>query len=226
MCRFIIKKRKMNKELEKKVEQAVKQTGPNDVRETWADIVGYEGKYQVSTLGRVRSLMYHNTKEIYRVGYLRPAKDNKGYLRCALSKDNKLKTYKVHRLVAMAFIPNPDNYSQVNHIDGNKENNSVGNLEWCDNSMNQLHAYKIGLKPPHKGGSVAVVLYDNLGSVIEFETKMEAANYLGYKSINPINRAIKLSTTCNGYFVKYKSMGRKPSLRYHPELSGCITTRS
>lgn len=94
-------------------------------QEIWKDIEGYEGLYQVSNLGRVK-----------RAYILKPYKDKKGYLAVQLSKHNKVKRLFVHRLVAMAFIPNPNNLPQVNHKDRNTSNNHMGNLEWCDARYN------------------------------------------------------------------------------------------
>ena len=149
-------------------------------QEIWKDIEGYEGKYQVSNYGNVRSLMYHNTKGIKRISSLKPATDGKGYLRCALSKNNILTTFKVHRLVAQAFIPNPLNLPQVNHLNGDKQDNRVENLEWCTNSMNQKHAYKIGLTPHHATKHYGVIIKDaEKGIEIKFRTLKEASLYVG-----------------------------------------------
>lgn len=119
------------------------------MKETWCDVFGYEGLYQVSNLGRVKALekridsgKCHRT---WKEHFLAFAIDRKGYFRVSLSKNGCSKTYKVHRLVAEAFIPNPNLLPQVNHIDGNKENNVVDNLEWCSQSENMLHAYAHGL---------------------------------------------------------------------------------
>lgn len=98
--------------------------------EIWKDIEGYEGKYQVSNLGNIRSLNYNHTK--IRKLYI----DENGYKKITLSKNCKLKTLKVHRLVAQAFISNHNNYTEVNHIDENPSNNCVENLEWCTRSYN------------------------------------------------------------------------------------------
>ena len=100
------------------------------IEEIFKDIEYYEGKYQVSNLGRVKSLKFGKEKII------KPGKDSKGYLRVNLYENGKHKTVKVHRLVANAFIDNPLNLPQVNHIDENKENNIVDNLEWCDGKYN------------------------------------------------------------------------------------------
>ena len=102
--------------------------------EVWKDIKGYEGLYQVSNLGNVMSLHYRGTKNKKQL--LKPAKDKDGYLSIALYKDGKTKQYRVHRLVASAFIPNPNNYSQVNHINEIKDDNRVENLEWCTAKYN------------------------------------------------------------------------------------------
>ena len=92
------------------------------------DIAGYEGLYAVTSCGKVWS--YRNEK------FLTPFTDKDGYLHVNLHKDDKMKKYKVHRLVAAAYIPNPDNLPQVNHKDENKANNCLQNLEWCDCKYN------------------------------------------------------------------------------------------
>ena len=116
------------------------------MEEIWRDVKGYEGLYQVSNLGRIKSLErfiktrknkngmngYIHKQESIRI----PTKDYKGYLRLNLCKEGKQKPFKVHRLVAQAFIPNPNNLPQVNHKDENKENNCITNLEWCTNEYN------------------------------------------------------------------------------------------
>lgn len=112
------------------------------MNEIWRKIEGFE-KYEVSNLGRVRSLNYRKTKE---TKILKPGKDKKGYLKVNLYKSSKHSSKRVHRLVATAFIPNLDNKTQVNHIDGNKQNNTVSNLEWCTNSENMQHAWRTGLR--------------------------------------------------------------------------------
>ena len=158
-------------------------------QEIWKDIEGYEGKYQVSNYGNVRSLMYHNAKGIKRISLLKPATDNRGYFRCALSKNNILKTYKVHRLVAQAFIPNPNNYPQINHLDGNKKNNNAENLEWCTNSVNQIHAYSHNLNQGSRGkGTIIGVTYPN-GNYIEYSSLKKAAQALG---VHPVTIKIKI----------------------------------
>ena len=103
--------------------------------EVWKELLGY----QVSTYGRVKSFKRGGIK------ILKPDVNRKGYLFVALYKNGKRTFFKIHRLVALAFVPNPENKPQVNHIDGNKLNNFVGNLEWVTNSQNQQHAFDIGL---------------------------------------------------------------------------------
>lgn len=105
--------------------------------EVWKDIKGYEALYQVSNLGRVKSLNYHRTgKE----RILKPGTQTKGYLKVPLYKYGKIEEFRVHRLVAEAFIPNPNKYPCVNHKDENKQNNSVDNLEWCTVQYNTVYS--------------------------------------------------------------------------------------
>lgn len=105
--------------------------------EIWKDIKGFENRYQISNLGNLRN---SKTKQI-----LKFRKNSRKYLTITIRKDVKTYCYLVHRLVAEAFIPNPNNYPQINHIDGNKTNNSADNLEWCTASNNQKHAYRTKL---------------------------------------------------------------------------------
>lgn len=104
--------------------------------EIWKPIKNFKNKYYVSDTGLIK-----NNKD----KLLTPRPNKKGYLRVDLWKNNKKKHYRVHRLVAMAFIPNPQNKPQVNHKDGNKQNNCVDNLEWCTNEENRKHAIANGL---------------------------------------------------------------------------------
>ena len=101
--------------------------------EQWKPIDGFEDLYAVSSLGRVKSLNYNHTgKE----KILKPGKNSSGYLLVNLYKDRKRKAFKVHKLVAEAFIPNPEGFEQINHKDENKINNCVSNLEFCDCKYN------------------------------------------------------------------------------------------
>lgn len=111
------------------------------MKEIWKDIEGYVGIYQVSNLGNVKRLRHEEFKcaQGYRVRkemQLKPTKDEKGYLHVGLCKDGGQITRRVHRLVAEAFIDNPNELPEINHKDENKENNAVDNLEWCTSSYN------------------------------------------------------------------------------------------
>lgn len=109
------------------------------MNEIWKWITGYEGKYKVSSLGRIMSYAQNSNGKI-KNGY----KDKKGYLTIYLyDSDGNGKWYKIHRLVGQAFIPNPNNLPQINHKDEDKTNNCVDNLEWCDNWYNCHYGTKI-----------------------------------------------------------------------------------
>lgn len=108
------------------------------MKEIFKDIKDYDGLYQISNCGRVKSLK--------RNIILKPSANNKGYLHVILYKNGNSKIGRIHRLVAENFIPNPGNKPQINHIDGHKSNNNVNNLEWVTNSENQKHAFKMGLQ--------------------------------------------------------------------------------
>ena len=121
------------------------------MREEWREVAGYEGLYEVSNLGNIRALdrtvkgnSKRGTQNIS--GHAKKKSIAKtGYEVVLLHKDGSYKTKTIHRLVAKAFIPNPDNRPIVNHLDGNKRNNRVTNLEWCTQKRNVQHAYEIGL---------------------------------------------------------------------------------
>lgn len=185
------------------------------MNEVWVDIENYEGLYRISNLGNVESLQrITKGKHIRVVPYKRLAlnKNKDGYVQVNLWKNNKLKRYKTSVLVATHFISNVDNKPQVNHIDGNKDNNRFDNLEWVTASENLKHAHRIGIK---KQSPVAVKKliqhnvevkskpinqYDLLGNYIET-----------HKSISSASRKLKISPAqisrvCNGKRKTTKGM--------------------
>ena len=130
----------------------------NQQQEIWKDVKGYEGLYQISSWGRVKSCdkvipqCFKDSRgkvDMHRKGKIMKISVYKrdGYCYISLSKNGVKKKYKIHRLVAMAFIenPKPKEFDMVNHIDGITNNNNVNNLKWCDNRQNQEHAIRIGL---------------------------------------------------------------------------------
>ena len=158
------------------------------------DVVGYEGLYAVTSCGKVWS--YKNKK------FLNPYTDGcRGYLQVNLCKDGKVKTYKIHRLVAEAYIPNPDNLPQVNHKDENKTNNCLQNLEWCDAKYNNNYGTRIekssnSLKKP--------ILQFTLDG--EFVREWPSATDVGRVAVKSINNCLKgRHKTAYGYIWKYKN---------------------
>lgn len=110
----------------------------------WRDIVGYEGYYQVSNTGIVRSLDRHDCRNRFRPSkIMTQSNDSDGYKLVTLSKDGKHKTAKVHQLVAVAFVPNTNNYPEINHKDENKANNAATNLEWCTTRYNLTYGHRL-----------------------------------------------------------------------------------
>lgn len=125
------------------------------MEEIWKDIEGYEGMYQVSNLGRVRSLgRIVKLRDSFRrlsTKVLSPRLKHNGYNQVVLQKDGQRVDVSIHRLVGIAFIPNPENKHQINHKNGIKTDNRVENLEWCTGSENIVHADKTGLRIMPKG---------------------------------------------------------------------------
>lgn len=156
--------------------------------ELWKDIPNYEGLYQISNLGNIMS--------IRRKRLIKSDRRKDGYIQVHLTKDKKMKNFLLHRLVAITFIENYNDYEFINHIDGNKENNSLNNLEWCDRSYNILHAYDNELIKKRK----KVGQYDKDNNLLNiYESIMEAS-----KKTN-IDRS-HISACCKGK-KKYKSAG-------------------
>lgn len=113
--------------------------------EIWKDIKGYEGEYQISNKGRIKSIRYIVKYDGIVEKIMKPGNNGRGYLTTMIGRGGNTKSVKIHRLVAEAFIPNPYGLPEVNHIDGNKENNNVYNLEWVSHQDNMRHAYKTNL---------------------------------------------------------------------------------
>lgn len=172
--------------------------------EEWRDVYGYEGFYQVSSKGRVRSLDRESSGKKYR-GKILSSKVAAGYRIVGLCKDGKKASQRVHRLVARAFIENPDNLSEVNHLDGNKNNNCVENLEWCTSRENKIHAWVTGLTkaPPCTPVVPVIQIYD--GQVIAEYVSIKVAATLLAISDEDICKCCKgKRKTAGGYGWKYK----------------------
>lgn len=114
------------------------------IMESYINMESYDNKYQISNLGNVKSLKRQEK-------IMKSSLDGCGYLRVSLYKNGKYYTHNIHRLIAIHFIPNPENHSSVNHINGNKLDNRVENLEWISHKDNILHAWNTGLCKPLTG---------------------------------------------------------------------------
>ncbi len=188
----------------------------------WKPVVGYEGLYEVSNTGLIKSLNCYNLKEPH---LLSLCFNTNGYLRVGLSKNNKTKQMLVHRIVAEAFIPNPDNLEMVNHKDEDRTNNHVENLEWCTRAYNQL--YSIGLHPErkqlfadnfkrlsswtkkgvaHKNIQKVAIIDDNNNIIKAFENASVAGEELG---ILPGNIIQACKVNANPPKNKQRQIGRK-----------------
>ena len=155
------------------------------MQEVWKDIPGYEGLYQVSNLGRVKSLeRYKPNKQCVPEKIKTLSKKSNGYLFLQLYKDNKAKNRYIHRLVAEAFVENPNGKETVNHINGNKHDNRAINLEWNTYTENNKHAYTTGLNDEthrrNRKGSTAVSQYDaDMNFIKTYPSMREAERQTG-----------------------------------------------
>ena len=176
------------------------------MKEIYKPIDGYEGKYAVSNLGNVMSINYLNTRK---PKVLVPIKHHGGYLIVHLG--NKIKM--IHTLVAKAFLPNPNEKKFVNHIDGNKQNNIVDNLELVTSKENVNHAIRTGLRDPHNNNrhkgkdntnSKPILQYSKSGEFIRrWECMSDAARAIGCSPCMLVNNASGRTLSAHGYVWKY-----------------------
>lgn len=175
----------------------------SNVIEIWKPIVGYKGAYEISNMGRVKSLDRYDSLGHFREGEIKTlTKDKNGYLYVSLWKDGKQKVYKVHRLVATHFIPNPSKLPMINHKDENPSNPIYTNLEWCDSKYNQNY----GTINERRGKSLStsILQYDlNMNLLKTWGSMKEAANELSinYQNISKCCRGVRKQF--NGYIWRY-----------------------
>ena len=169
-------------------------------KEYWKPVVGYEGLYEVSNWGRVKSLPRNGTVKYARILKLYTDKD--GYLYVVLSKNNKQKLFKIHRLVAEAFIPNPNNLPMINHKDENKQNNNVENLEWCSAKYNSNYGTAIERRSKKRSKPILQFTLDG-EFVREWESTMECERN-GYNHGAVVSCCQGKRKTHKGFIFKYK----------------------
>lgn len=180
------------------------------IKEIWKDVVGYEGLYQVSNFGRVKSVGFFVKGTLFkRDRILKPHKNSHGYLQVDLRVNCIRKRYSVHRLVGFSFIPNPDNKPFINHWDANPENNHVSNLEWCTRSENSKHPYlhlgrvnalkgRIGITCKVTKSIIIQYSHDNK-KVAEFYGVMEASRKTGIDYSRICKASKGLAISAGGY---------------------------
>ena len=180
------------------------------MREEWRPVVGYEGLYEVSNMGRVKSLGNGKSTNSNncRERILKAKKNSKGYLHVYLYKDGKRKDYKIHRLVATAFCENPMGYNEVNHIDEDKTNNCADNLEWCSRSYNNTYndrAKKVGKKNTNnpKLSKPVIGIDVRTGLIVGFPSIMEASRQLGIGNGNLCACCQGKLNSCGGFYWMY-----------------------
>lgn len=170
--------------------------------EIWKDIEGYEGLYQISNFGRVKSFprLGARLKE-----HILKVTNNNGYMRLSLAKNKTRKYFYIHVLVAKAFIPNPNKYPEVNHIDENKSNNHVDNLEWCNKSYNANYGNRNKLISLHSAMLRPVLQFDLNGNFIkEYSSIREAVKELKIRSSGISNCCAGRYSKSGGYKWRYK----------------------
>lgn len=153
------------------------------MEEIWCEIEGSNGWYEISSTGRIRGvdriLIKSNGSPCTVRGRVLCQNINRGgYCQCYIAYMGKKRTVSTHRLVALSFVPNPENKPEVNHIDGNKQNNNASNLEWCTPSENITHSYKLNLRVPIYAGKSGVLHNRSLG-VEMFDMDMNKVNSFG-----------------------------------------------
>ena len=190
-------------------------------QEIWKDIEGYEGKYQVSNCGRVKSLGRYIEKKGQSTAYLQErilsTRMLNGYKMVHLCSNNKEKTFSVHRLIAIAFIPNPNNFPHIDHINTIRTDNRVENLRWVNRSMNMMNEITHKKRSEYwkektkKGKNIwverkkrkVIALDENYNIVYKFNTINEAAKFINRNHANICVACKDIHKTCKGLHWQY-----------------------
>lgn len=186
--------------------------------EIWKDIKGYEGIYQVSNLGRVKSLpriviCSNGCKKNYKSKILKSKFEKDGYLRIGLTKFSKETKKYIHRLVAETFVPNPNNYSEVNHIDENKSNNKAINLEWCTRKYNMNYGNRIKKQVAHTN-------YKKIASKIDYKALSVLQKSATQKAVYQYSKEYKFIKRWSSFSQVENELGI-----HHSNIVACCTGR-
>lgn len=184
--------------------------------EIWKGVTGYPG-FMISNLGNVKTITriitgIDNKARRIKGKDIKQFKDSGGYMFINLTQQGKSKSTRIHRLVAIEFLPKVEGKKNVNHIDGNKLNNCITNLEWCNSSENNYHAFKTGLRKPaahlfltgeKHARSIPVISIDKAGNEMQFVSTNEAAKHYRILNSGISNTLRGNQKTCGGYAFKY-----------------------